>query len=154
MFLYYFDPVCSDIQFLERQEGESVVLPCAVEPRTSPPFGLSLMRSWLNPSKVMYMYTKNEVHTFNADDKNRIRVSGDPSHHSLNVTISDLRASDTDRFYCEFEVENPNNEDLRLPGKTEFFLLVTAGELFVFISSQRCFISFSLTGSFQNSHPQ
>uniref|UniRef100_A0A671V7M5 Ig-like domain-containing protein n=1 Tax=Sparus aurata TaxID=8175 RepID=A0A671V7M5_SPAAU len=119
--------VCSDIQFLERQEGESVVLPCVVEPRTPPPYGLSLTRSWLHRSKVMYMHTESEVHVFNADDKNRTRVSGDPSRHSLNVTISDLRASDTDRYYCEFEVENPNREDLRLPGKTEFFLLVTAG---------------------------
>lgn len=153
-FLCYFDPVCSDIQFLERQEGESVVLPCVVEPRTPPPYGLSLTRSWLHRSKVMYMHTESEVHVFNADDKNRTRVSGDPSRHSLNVTISDLRASDTDRYYCEFEVENPNREDLRLPGKTEFFLLVTAGELFYFFSSQRRFISFSLTGSFQNSHPQ
>ncbi|XP_030271543.1 cd7 antigen-like [Sparus aurata] len=118
--------VCSDIQFLERQEGESVVLPCVVEPRTPPPYGLSLTRSWLHRSKVMYMHTESEVHVFNADDKNRTRVSGDPSRHSLNVTISDLRASDTDRYYCEFEVENPNREDLRLPGKTEFFLLVTA----------------------------
>lgn len=124
-----------------------MVLPCAVEPRTPPPFGWSLMRSWLHHGKVMYMHTKTEAHVFNADDKNRTRVSGDPSSHSLNVTISDLRASDTDRYYCEFVVDNPSHEDLRLPGKTEFFLLVTAGELFVFvcfflISSQRRFISF------------
>ena len=131
--LYYFDPVYSDIQFLERQEGQSVVLPCAVEPRTPPPFGWSLMRSWLHHGKVMYMHTKTEAHVFNAEDKNRTRVSGDPSSHSLNVTISDLRASDTDRYYCEFVVDNPSHEDLRLPGKTEFFLLVTAGELFVFV---------------------
>lgn len=118
--------VCSDIQFLERQEGQSVVLPCAVEPRTPPPFGWTLMRSWLHRGKVIYMHTKTEAHVFNADDKNRTRVSGDPSSHSLNVTISDLRASDTDRYYCEFVVDNPSHEDLRLPGKTEFFLLVTA----------------------------
>ncbi|XP_073325011.1 cd7 antigen-like [Pagrus major] len=126
LFITHNGCVCSDIQFFERQEGESVVLPCVVEPRIPPPFGLYLKRSWLHHSNVLFMHTKSDFHADKADDKNRTRVSGDPSSHSLNVTISQLRASDTDRYYCEFVVDNPSSEDILLPGKTEFFLLVTA----------------------------
>lgn len=118
--------VCSDIQFLERHEGESVVLPCAVEQRNPAPFSVYLKRSWLNPGEVLFMYTKKEFSVGNDDDKNRTSVSGDPSSHSLNVTISQLRVSDTDRYYCEFLVENRFSEDEQLRGKTEFFLLVGA----------------------------
>ncbi|KAF1395079.1 hypothetical protein PFLUV_G00007830 [Perca fluviatilis] len=112
--------VCSDIQFLERHEGGSVVLPCVVDQRNPSPFGVYLMRNWLKPtSEVLFMHTGNDV---SAD--NRISVSGDPSSHSLNVTISQLSASDTDRYYCEFLANNPLGEDDRIRGKTEFFLLV------------------------------
>ncbi|CAK6953422.1 cd7 antigen-like [Scomber scombrus] len=61
-------------------------------------------------------------------DKSRTIVSGDPINHTLNVTISELTTKDTDRYYCEFIVENPSSEDEHIPGKTEFFLLVTAGD--------------------------
>ncbi|XP_044044972.1 cd7 antigen-like [Siniperca chuatsi] len=118
--------VRSDIQFLERREGDSVVLPCVVERRNLSPFGVYLMRSWLQPGDVLFMHTKSEFTVDNDADKNRISVSGDPASHSLNVTISQLRASDTDRYCCDFVVENPSSEDDRLRGKTEFFLLVSA----------------------------
>lgn len=127
---FYSDQVRSDINFLERHEGESVVLPCVVEQRNPSPFGVYLKRSWLHRTEVLFMYTKSEFSVGNDEDKNRTSVSGDPSSHALNVTISQLRASDTDRYYCEFVVEDPSSEDLRLPGKTDFFLLVSAGELF------------------------
>lgn len=110
-----------------------MVLPCLLERRDLSPFGVYLKRSWLRPSEVLFMYTKNEFNVGNDGDKNRTSVSGDPSSHALNVTISQLRVSDTDRYYCEFVVENLSSEDLRLPGKTEFFLLVSAGEFFFFV---------------------
>lgn len=119
--------MCSDIQFLERNEGESVVLPCVVDQRNPSPFGVYLKRNWLKTSEVLFMHTGNDV---SAD--NRISVSGDPSSHSLNVTISQLSASDTDRYYCEFVANNPLGEDDRKQGKTEFFLLVNSGECFFF----------------------
>nr|XP_020452704.1 uncharacterized protein LOC109958422 isoform X2 [Monopterus albus] len=118
--------VCSHVQFLERHEGESVVLPCMIEHRNTSPFGVYLKRSWLHPSEVLFMYTKSEFSVTNVEDKIRTSVTGDPSSHSLNVTISQLRISDTDRYYCEFVVNNPSSEDERIPGKTEFFVLVTA----------------------------
>ncbi|XP_067353509.1 cd7 antigen-like isoform X2 [Channa argus] len=117
--------VFSDIHFLERHEGESVVLSCVVEQRNPSPFGVYLKRSWLRPSQVLFMHTKSEF-TAGENDKNRTSVSGDPSNHSLNVTISQLRVSDTDRYHCEFVADNPFSEDIRIQGKTEFFLLVKA----------------------------
>ncbi|KAK2816876.1 hypothetical protein Q5P01_025067 [Channa striata] len=115
-----------EIRFLERNEGESVVLPCVVEQRNPSPFGVYLKRSWLRPGEVLFMHTNSEFTAGNRDDKNRTSVTGDPSKHSLNVTISQLRASDSDRYHCEFVVDNPLSEDERIQGKTEFFLLVTA----------------------------
>lgn len=120
--------VCGEIQFLERHEGESVLLPCVVEQTDPPPYGVYLKRSWLRPGEVLFMYTGSEFSVDKDEDKHRTSVSGDPSSHSLNVTISQLRAADTDRYYCEFVVAQPSSEDLRLRGKTEYFLLVTAGE--------------------------
>ncbi|XP_022622598.1 uncharacterized protein LOC111237683 [Seriola dumerili] len=119
--------VCSEIEFLEKREGESVVLPCGVEPRNPSPIAVYLKRSWLRPVDVLFMYTQYEFTVTNDDDKNRITVSGDPSSHSLNVTISQLTADDTDRYYCEFVVANLVSEDLHVYGRTEFFLLVKAG---------------------------
>lgn len=120
-----------DIQFLERHEGESVVLPCVVEQKNPSPFGVYLKRGWLHPGEVLFMHTKSEFTPYNSDDTNRTSVSGDPSNHSVKVTLSLLRVSDTDRYYCEFVVNNPNSEDEHIRGMTEFFLLVKAGECFI-----------------------
>ncbi|KAK5865939.1 hypothetical protein PBY51_020169 [Eleginops maclovinus] len=116
--------VCSDTEFLERNEGGFVVFPCVVQQSIPPPFGIYLKRSWLNPSEVLFMHTMTEFTVENNDEKKRISVSGDPSTHSLNVTISQLSASDTDRYFCEFVVEQPASEDTKIRGKTDFFLLV------------------------------
>ncbi|KAM3623121.1 uncharacterized protein V6R79_007282 [Siganus canaliculatus] len=118
--------VCSEIQFLERHEGESVVFPCVVDQSQPSPFGVYLMRRWLQHSEVLFKLTNSDFYTDNDDVRNRTSVSGDPSSHSVNVTLSHLKGSDTDRYHCEFMVENRGAEDLRLSGKTEFFLLVNA----------------------------
>ncbi|XP_054634434.1 cd7 antigen-like [Dunckerocampus dactyliophorus] len=116
--------VCGDIQFLERQEGEGVVFPCSIKPRSPSPLAFCLRRTWLHLNDVLFKYTNTEAHVYNAPDKRRLMVSGDPSSHSVNVTLSDLRANDTDRYVCKFVVENPSSEDEYRPGETEFFLLV------------------------------
>lgn len=108
-----------------------MVLSCVVERRNPSPFGVYLKRDWLRPVEMLYMHTKNEFSMNNSDDKKRTAVSGDPEDHFLNVTISQLRVSDTGRYYCEFLVNNPNSEDERIPGRTEFFLVVRAGECFI-----------------------
>ncbi|KAM4584434.1 cd7 antigen-like [Odontesthes bonariensis] len=117
--------VCIDIKFIERREGESVVLPCDVEPSGPAPIGFSLKRSWLTPAEVLFKFTKYDFSVGLAANKNRISVSGDPSDHSLNVTVSQLRPDDTDRYVCEFVIGKSSSEDEKIQGKTEFFLLVT-----------------------------
>ncbi|XP_075899062.1 cd7 antigen-like [Nelusetta ayraudi] len=116
-----------EVLFLERREGESAVLPCEVEPSTTPPFGVYLKRSWRSPAEVLFVYRDSNFTAAKDEDKARIAVSGDPASLALNVSLSQLRADDTDRYSCEFMVENPSSEDLKLPGKTEFFLLVVGG---------------------------
>ncbi|XP_060948137.1 cd7 antigen-like [Limanda limanda] len=118
--------VLSEIQFLERYEGESVVLPCVVQQKHPPPFAMYLKRSGLQKSEVLFMHTEENASLTNKDDHTRISTSGDPSVHSLNVTISQLRVSDTDRYHCEFIVHNISFEDDKTPGDTEFVLIVTA----------------------------
>lgn len=125
-----FAPAGGEVVFLERQEGESVLLHCALEGRDLLPFGAYLKRTWLRPGEVLFKHTETEFSVAKDGDETRISVSGDPSTLRLNITISLLRVGDTDRYSCEFVLENY----LRLPGTTEFFLLVTAGE-FSFLSS-------------------
>lgn len=119
--------------FLERQEGESVLLHCALEGRDLLPLGAYLKRTWLRPGEVLFKHTETEFSAAKDGDETRISVSGDPSTRRLNITISPLRVGDTDRYSCEFVLENASSNYLRLPGTTEFFLLVTAGE-FSFLS--------------------
>lgn len=127
-FWLFWVQVCGDIQFLERQEGDSVDLPCTIKPRSRSPLGFYMRRTWLHPGQVLFKYTDTEAHVNVAGDRRRLEVGGDPSSHSLTVTLSDLRANDTDRYYCEFVVANPSSEDEHVPGETEFFLLVNPGE--------------------------
>uniref|UniRef100_A0A669B392 Ig-like domain-containing protein n=1 Tax=Oreochromis niloticus TaxID=8128 RepID=A0A669B392_ORENI len=127
-FFCQFDKARSEIRFLKQHEGESVVLPCEIEQRDPAPWGVYLKRTWLNNKDVLFKYTKEDFTVGNSADKSRISVSGDPSFHSLNITISQLKANDTDRYYCEFVVENPSSADEKIPSKTEYFLLVGAGE--------------------------
>ncbi|XP_061882966.1 uncharacterized protein LOC133634038 [Entelurus aequoreus] len=116
--------VCGDIQFLERQEGDLVVFPCSIKSSIHSPAAFSLKRTWLHPDDVLFKYKGTEAHVEKAHDKRRLAVSGDPSSHSVNVTMSDLKANDTDRYVCEFVIENPSSEDEHRTGETEFFLLV------------------------------
>uniref|UniRef100_A0A3Q3EXP6 Uncharacterized LOC109994140 n=1 Tax=Labrus bergylta TaxID=56723 RepID=A0A3Q3EXP6_9LABR len=120
--------VRADLHFLDRNEGESVVFSCVVEKRNPPPYGVYLQRRFLQTSEVLFMYTKSDFSTNNSYDKNRTSVSGDPSSYALNVTITQLRVSDTDRYVCEFLVPVPSSEDLHLKGNDEFVLVVKATE--------------------------
>lgn len=113
---------------MERHQGDSVVFSCVLEPRDPSPFGVYLLHGCQHPVQVLFMLTKNEFSAQKNEDKDRISVSGDPSSHVLNVTISHLMVSDTGCYFCEFVVENPSSEDLKLPGKNHFFLNVRDGE--------------------------
>ncbi|XP_029950591.1 cd7 antigen-like [Salarias fasciatus] len=118
--------VFGDITFIERHEGESVVLPCSLESQRVPPVGVYLKRSWLRDSEVVFMYTGEEFHSDDPTIKARTSVSGDPSLHSLNITISQLGVGDTDRYYCEFIVSNQSFDDEHVRAPMEYFLHVSA----------------------------
>ncbi|XP_040893298.1 cd7 antigen-like [Toxotes jaculatrix] len=126
LFIVQTGSVRSNVKFLERHEGESVVLPCVYDQSYPLPYGVHLKRSWQKPPNVLFKDDDFDLTVANDDDKNRISVSGNLNSRSLNVTISQLRVSDTDRYYCEFVVNVPSAEDQRIPGQTEFFLLVSA----------------------------
>ncbi|XP_072320014.1 cd7 antigen-like [Eucyclogobius newberryi] len=117
--------LCSSIQFVARDEGDQVVLSCLVDQTTSPPIGVYLKRSWLRRTSVLFKYEGSEVSILDQEYHNRTSVSGDPNIHALNVTISGLRPSDTDRYYCEFNVNTPHAADTVLRGNKEFFLFVS-----------------------------
>ncbi|XP_017287584.1 cd7 antigen-like [Kryptolebias marmoratus] len=124
--------------FVERQEGDSVLLPCDMAPGSPPPYGFYLKRGWLRPGEVLFQYTKEALSVKDSAYGGRLSVSGDPSAHSVNVTISQLRAADTDRYFCEFMLEKEASEDERIPGKTEFFLLVNSDALLDVVLVQTC----------------
>ncbi|XP_029993474.1 cd7 antigen-like [Sphaeramia orbicularis] len=124
--LFITQTVCSNSEYFEKEEGDSVVFPCAVNQSEPPPYGFALARRWLQTSTVLYKHKHTNHEVLISDYKNRISVSGDPTSYSVTVTISELRASDTDRYHCQFEVDNPFSDDIRKPGNTEFFLLVRA----------------------------
>lgn len=123
--------------FLDPEEGQSVHLSCAMEPVNRPPFGFYLKRGWLQPGEVLFQYTTSNFVVKDAAYEGRLVVSGDPSTHSVNVTISQLRAADTDRYICEFMLEKAGSEDEPIPAKTDFLLLVNSaatqasGEIYV-----------------------
>ncbi|KAM4594309.1 cd7 antigen-like [Fundulus diaphanus] len=119
---------CGEVSLVERPDGGSVLVRCHMEPRDKPPYGLYLRRTWLHPTQVFFMYTKNDA-SVNESLKDRVSISGDPSDHSVNVTISQLQPADTDRYTCEFMVERIGSEDEKIQGNTQIFLLVTSDAL-------------------------
>lgn len=129
LFLTHSGPVqCSATEFLARDAGDSVVLPCLVDQTLTPPIGVYLKRTWLRRTEVLFKYQHSEVSVLDSEYDNRSSVSGDPSSHALNVTLSELRPSDTDRYICEFHINNPQSQDITKPGKTDFLLFVRGGD--------------------------
>uniref|UniRef100_A0A1A8IWL3 Ig-like domain-containing protein n=1 Tax=Nothobranchius kuhntae TaxID=321403 RepID=A0A1A8IWL3_NOTKU len=116
---------------LERQEGESVEFSCHIEPGSPLPYGFYLKRTWLQPRIVFFWYQNDPPDVKDAADKGRLSISGDPSSHAVNVSFSQLKAADTDRYSCEFMVERNGKEDEKIPGRTEFFLYVTSDDVSV-----------------------
>uniref|UniRef100_A0A8C6MGA4 Ig-like domain-containing protein n=1 Tax=Nothobranchius furzeri TaxID=105023 RepID=A0A8C6MGA4_NOTFU len=111
---------------LERQQGESVEFSCHIEPGSPLPYGFYLKRTWLQPRIVFFWYQNDPPDVKDAADKGRLSISGDPSSHAVNVSFSQLKAADTDRYSCEFMVERNGKEDEKIPGRTEFFLYVSS----------------------------
>ncbi|KAJ3614730.1 hypothetical protein NHX12_018301 [Muraenolepis orangiensis] len=96
---------------------------CSLLPHGIAPYGVYLKRCWRRPSEVLFMHKGNKPSVSDSHDVQRIGVSGDPSDWQVNVTISELRSTDTDRYCCEFLVADDLN-DRSIPGKVEYFLHV------------------------------
>uniref|UniRef100_A0A4W5KK75 Immunoglobulin V-set domain-containing protein n=1 Tax=Hucho hucho TaxID=62062 RepID=A0A4W5KK75_9TELE len=120
--------VFCDIEFLERTQGDSVEFYCISEFNASKAIGLYVKRKWMQPNQeVLFMLTE-EKPSFYTDVKERIHVTGDPSTHRVNVTLSQLKGTDTDLYYCEFVFPVASSFDQKIPSKMEFFLyIVDAG---------------------------
>ncbi|XP_056136625.1 cd7 antigen-like [Lampris incognitus] len=116
--------VCCEVEFLQRHAGESVVIPCVLQEKHPAPIGVELKRRWLDPGKVLFQLKNMRPEVHKLSEKDRYSVSGDPGTCSLNVTISQLRASDTDRYFCEFITDDSPMK--RIPSMAEFFLYVVA----------------------------
>ncbi|XP_030208594.1 cd7 antigen-like isoform X2 [Gadus morhua] len=118
--------VRAGVELLQRHVGESAVLRCSGPPGTEDTsvYGVRLKRCWLREEQVLFMH-KDSVKPYvpnHLDDK-RFNVGGDPSGRQVNVTISDLRPGDTDRYCCEFVIE-ATPDDRIIPGEVEFFIYV------------------------------
>ncbi|XP_041729585.2 uncharacterized protein LOC121560736 isoform X1 [Coregonus clupeaformis] len=119
--------VFCDMEFLERPQGDSVEFHCISEFNATKPIGLYLKRKWLQPNReVLFMYTAQKPALY-PDVKQRIHVTGDPSTHRVNVTLSQLKGTDTDLYYCEF-VFPDTSVDQNIPSKMELFLYVNDAE--------------------------
>lgn len=105
--------------------GDSVVLACQANQTGPPPIGVYLKRYWLRNSDIVFKYERTEEKVLDQEFRNRTSVSGDPSVYSFNVTISGLRPSDTDRYYCEFILDGKQSADTVQHGNTEFLLFVS-----------------------------
>ncbi|XP_053713442.1 uncharacterized protein LOC128754667 [Synchiropus splendidus] len=115
----------SATRFIEVTVGGSVTLPCVVARDTRSPSAVKLRRTWLRPGQFFFKYTDTDF-SVDEGDSSRVSASGDPSTRSVNVTISELRLDDTDRYRCEFVVANLSSEDDLVPGVDDFFLLTSA----------------------------
>ncbi|XP_035602481.1 uncharacterized protein LOC118364836 isoform X5 [Oncorhynchus keta] len=117
-----------EMEFLERTQGDSIEFYCISEFSASKPIGFYLKRKWLQPNReVLFIYTEQNP-VFHPDVKERIHVMGDPSTHRVNVTLSQLKGTDTDLYYCEFVFPDSSSLDQKIPSKMEFFLYVVDAE--------------------------
>uniref|UniRef100_A0AAZ3SC87 Immunoglobulin V-set domain-containing protein n=1 Tax=Oncorhynchus tshawytscha TaxID=74940 RepID=A0AAZ3SC87_ONCTS len=120
--------VFCEMEFLERTQGDSTEFYCISEFSASKPIGFYLKRKWLQPNReVLFMYTEQNP-VFYPDVKERIHVTGDPSTHRVNVTLSQLKGTDTDLYYCEFVFPDSSSLDQKIPSKMELFLYVVDAE--------------------------
>uniref|UniRef100_A0AAY5L9Z8 Immunoglobulin V-set domain-containing protein n=1 Tax=Esox lucius TaxID=8010 RepID=A0AAY5L9Z8_ESOLU len=116
--------VSCEIRFLGKQLGDSATFVCVSDVQDPKPIAFNLKRKWIKPDReVMFMYTKEKPAPV-PDFSQRLNVTGDPSTERVNVTISQLKGTDTDLYYCLFVYPKTNAPDENIPGKDEFFLYV------------------------------
>lgn len=115
--------VNGEVVYLSLKHNDSVELVCSSS--EGDPYALYLTRKWLKPKKEVLFVLKGEKPTFGPDEtgKSRIRVVEGLDIGQVNVSISHLQGSDTDRYVCEFVYENLPTDYIKF-GREEFFLYV------------------------------
>ncbi|KAL2087044.1 hypothetical protein ACEWY4_018103 [Coilia grayii] len=111
------------VVYLSQTRNDSIELACLSTERN--PYGFYLRRKWLQPDKeVLFVYqSMAPSYAGSKTDSSRIRVVEALHAGQVNVTISNLSASDTDRYACEF-VFASNPTDRVEPGRDDFLLYI------------------------------
>lgn len=116
-------PVNGEVVYLSLKHNDSVELVCSSS--GGDPYAFYLKRKWLQPKKEVLFVLKGEKPTFGPDEtgRSRIRVVEGLGIGQVNVSISHLQGSDTDRYVCEFVYENLPSDYTKF-GREEFFLYI------------------------------
>ncbi|XP_046899535.1 cd7 antigen-like isoform X2 [Hypomesus transpacificus] len=113
--------VCGEVQVLNKNKGDSAVLPCVHKNNGEKVVGLGLYRKWLQPGKVMYLSNDNKPYFPN--NEQRIDVEGTPESGQVIVSFAQLRGQDSDIYYCVFTLEGILYRNAT--SETEYFLHVS-----------------------------
>ncbi|KAG5279049.1 hypothetical protein AALO_G00105550 [Alosa alosa] len=115
--------VNGEVVYLSQKRNGSIELACLST--TSGPFAFYLKREWLQPNKEVLFIHQGHDPTFGPDetDRSRIRVFENLRSGQVNVSISHLQGSDTDRYICEFVFPDVT-DDRKEPGRDKFLLYV------------------------------
>ncbi|XP_077069061.1 uncharacterized protein LOC143721963 [Siphateles boraxobius] len=112
-----------DLNYIQRLEGESVDMSCVTQASKSHP-SLYLRRRFGHSESVLNI-SEDEGVRADPGIEGRIKISGQTKFlqtGEINVTLSDLRRTDTGLYVCDFSGNPPDQHSVN----TAFFLLVNA----------------------------
>lgn len=120
-----------EVVFLRRAEGQSVQLFCIPDPvqtdRALSSVTLS-SRLGLVPKWLHFTAEGREVRV-SPEYQGRLKITRGTDFYQLNVTLSDLRDSDTGFYFCEFSYAITKSSDLQFfSNSQEVFLFIEVSE--------------------------
>ncbi|XP_062392332.1 cd7 antigen-like [Sardina pilchardus] len=115
--------VNGEVVYLSQKRNGSIEFACSTTSRD--PFAFYLRREWLEPIKEVLFIHEGQNPTFGPGEtgRSRIRVFEDLPAGQVNVSISHLQGSDTDRYTCEFIFSGVPHDRME-PGRDTFLLYV------------------------------
>ncbi|XP_041076775.1 uncharacterized protein LOC121295792 [Polyodon spathula] len=87
--------------YLEKHEGQSVVLSCVTDHSEDRIEGFYLRRKWRAAMEVLFHSVEGSSKA-NSLYKDRFHIQGDLNTQWLNITLLNLQHNDTDLYICEF----------------------------------------------------